>query len=114
MDPTYLSNFIIGTILVFLVQFCTWVICLLLLIKERSLPSILMFTGSTLVSISSVGGLIIKAIWAQNATPEQLVTYQGILYSVEAFFYLIFTIGLILFVLKYFRITNRLDSISES
>jgi Ca2+/Na+ antiporter len=104
---TYLSLYVIGNSLTILGQLCVWVFCVLLLIRERSLASVLLIIGSTLFTLSGALGIILQAVFAKMS-PEMVLKYQGISFIVTAIFYLTFTVGLILFFLKYFKLIERL------
>ena len=113
MVDTILSYFIIGSSLTFIGQLAVWVVCLLLLIRERNWASVFLFSGSTLVSLSSIAGIFIEAVIAGNSTPEVLLQYKGIMYIIDALFYLVFAIGIVLFVLQYFRVHRFINRTSE-
>ena len=111
MVDAFLSYYIIGNILVVLGQLGVWVVCLLLLLRERSWASILTFAGSSLVAVGGVAGLLIQTILARTASPEVLINYQGIVYVMNSIFYLIFAIGLILTILKYLNISRFQEAV---
>jgi hypothetical protein len=104
---TYLSLYVIGNILTILGQLCIWVFCVWLLIRERSLASVLLVIGSTLFTLSGALGIILQAVFAKMS-PEALLEYQGISFIMTAIFYLVFTVGLILLFLRYFKIIEHL------
>ena len=110
MVDTFLSYYIIGNALIVLGQFAVWIVCLLLLIRERSWASILTFTGSSLVAIGGVAGLLIQTILARTERPELLIKYQGMIYVKNSLFYTIFVIGLIITILKYLNISRLLEA----
>ncbi len=104
---TFLSLYVIGNTLTILGQLCIWVFCILLLIRERSVASVLLVIGSSLFTLSGALGILLQAVFAKMS-PEALLEFQGISYIITAIFYLIFTTGLVLFFQRYFKIIRHL------
>lgn len=114
MVESIASYYIIGNILTFLSQFCIWIMCLLLFIRERTWPSILLFAGSTLVIAGTTAGVLIQTLIARTSSPEELLLYQGFMYIINALFILIFAVGLVLFILRYLKLDKALKASATS
>lgn len=112
MVETFLPYYILGSVLTIIGQLVIWVFCLLLLIKERNWATILLFTGSTLFSLAGVSGTFLQVVFAKT-TPELLLKYQGMVYIMTSGFYLVFVTGLVLFFLKYFKVSRLITGTSE-
>ena len=108
MTDAFLVYYIAASTLTFLGQFGVWIVCLLLLIKERSWASVLCFTGITLVLLGSVMGVLVRYLLARSG-PEELVRYQGFINIANSLFYLVFAIGLIMLILKYMSLRSFLQ-----
>ena len=107
---TFLPFYVIGNTLTIIGQLFIWVFCILLLIRERSLASVLLVIGSTLFTLSGALGIVLQAVFAKMS-PEALLEYQGISYIFTAVFYLIFAGGFVLFFLRYFRLIRQLEHV---
>ncbi|MGI9547051.1 MAG: hypothetical protein ACR2MM_07435 [Flavobacteriaceae bacterium] len=103
MTETYLEYFALGYVLAFLTQLIILIACIVLIIKERSLASVLLLTGSLLTFLMSITTVITNVVVAKTGNPEELLKYQGFSYGLSEFCYLIFAIGLILFVFQHIR-----------
>ena len=110
MVESIVSYYIIGYVLTFFSQFSIWIVCLLLFIRERTWPSILLFAGSTLVIIGTTAGVLVQTLIARTSTPEDLLKYQGYTYIFNALFFLVFALGLVLFVLKYLKLDKYIKA----
>ena len=105
MVDTVITQYFIAGILTSLCQIGIWLVCLLLLIRERSWPSILTFTGISLVIVGGIMGLLAQTLLGRSG-PEELARYQGIIYIVNAVCYFVFATGLILLIVKYMRLSR--------
>lgn len=110
MPESYFSYYLVSSILTALAQLSILIICLFLLIKEKSWASIFLFTGSLLIALGSIMGTVGMAIVGSNGDPETLLQYQSITNILNAIFYVIFALGLILLVLKYINRTQNLKA----
>ena len=114
MEESFISYYMIGSVLTFLSQFSIWIVCLLLFIRERTWPGILLFTGSTLIIMGTTGGVLVQSLIAGTSGPEDLLKYQGYTYISNAVFYLVFAIGLVLFIVKYLKLDKVLKASKTS
>ena len=113
MTESYLSYFIASNVLTILSQITVWIVCLLIILRRRSLGSILLLLGSTLFTLSSVSGIFIQALLARTSEPETLLKYNGILALSTALFYAIFAIGFVIFVLDYLKLYREVTNSSS-
>ena len=113
MTESYLSYFIASNVLTILSQITVWIVCLLIILRRRSLGGVLLLLGSTLFTLSSVSGIFIQALLARTSEPETLLKYNGILALSTALFYAIFAIGFVFFVLDNFKLNREVTNSSS-
>jgi len=97
--PTY---HLIAYVLSFLGYLIVLIGCIVLLIKKRSLATVLMFTGMILSVIFTVLGFFMNFI-AAKSSPEELVRNQGVFSTMNALAYLLFGIGILLLAINWSR-----------
>ncbi len=114
MSESFISFYVIGSVMTFLCLLGIWIVCFLLFIRERSWPGVLLFAGSTLILAGTTAGVLIQTLIARTSSPEDLIKYQGYMYIINAVFYLIFALGLVLFILKYLKLDKQLKGSGAS
>ncbi len=88
------------------------VACTLLLIRERTLATILMFLGSILSIFLSLGSVLLTALAGQKS-PEAVVWTNAIFNLVGQIHIIIFAIGIFLFALQYGKKIALLKKLNE-
>lgn len=94
-------QFAIAGIINGLVQLIILVASIVILVKKKSIATVLLFVGTLLNIIGFVGGYIYNAIAAQNGT-EAILDAQVTLHFFNAFSLLVFGVGLLLLAVNHF------------
>ncbi|MCR9227653.1 MAG: hypothetical protein NXH90_09575 [Flavobacteriaceae bacterium] len=96
------NYYVIGGALNTLGQLIIVIASIILLIKQRNIPVFLILLGSTLSILFSVGSVFWNMVSAQDG-PESLARNAGIVNIVSQLPYLLFAIGLLLYIIMFVK-----------
>ena len=106
----FLGYYYLSYIIAFLSQIAILAGLMFLLINKGTKSARLLLIGGILVFLMSVFTLISNIFVYRFTDPEFIVKYQGIIYIIKELFYLIFAVGLFLFIKDYIKKTNLLSN----
>ena len=95
-------QYALASVLNGLVHLVILIASIILIVKKRSVATILLFIGSILTSLGFIGGFVYNTIAVQNGT-DVLLKAQVVLNFFSVFSFFIFGIGFLLLVLKNFK-----------